>query len=67
MGLGRGWFATAVDLDYGYGHLGLARSLESLDLELAYYRADSRPVPSWGGVADGSWVLSVSLRREPSR
>ena len=62
LGLGRADFDTVLDADYTYGHLGAGRSFGRYDLELGYYRADSRPIPRWGAVAEGSWVLSLSAR-----
>lgn len=65
-GLGRAEFGAAPDFDYGYGHVGVARSIGRLDLELGYYHADARALPRWGAVVDGSWVLSLSYRRAES-
>lgn len=61
-GLGHGRFSSRREVDYSYGHLGAARALGRWDLGLAYYWSDSRPIPPWGEVIDGSWVLSVSVR-----
>ena len=61
---GVGWaeLDTPFDASYTYGHLGLGWSHRKLDLELGYYLTDSRPIPRWGEVADGRWVLSLAAR-----
>lgn len=61
-GIGRAELDTPFDTSYTYGHLGASWSHQGLDLELGYYRTDSRPIPRWGEVADGSWVFSLSAR-----
>ena len=61
-GIGRAELDTPFPTSYSYGHLGVGWSRHGLDLELGYYRSDSRPIPRWGGVADGSLVFSLSAR-----
>ncbi len=61
-GIGRAELDTPFDASYTYGHLGVGWSHQGLDLELGYYRTDSRPIPRWGEVADGRWVFSLSAR-----
>ena len=61
-GIGRAELDTPFPTSYTYGHLGVSWSHEGLDLELCYYRTDSRPIRRWGEVADGSWVFSLSAR-----
>ena len=61
-GIGRAELDTPFDASYTYGHLGVGWSHRGLDLELAYFQTDSRPIPRWGAVADGRWVFSLSVR-----
>lgn len=61
-GIGRAELDTPFDASYTYGHLGVGWSHQALDLELGYYWTDSRPIRRWGEVADGRWVLSLSVR-----
>ena len=61
-GVGRAELDTPFDTSYTYGHLGLGWSHQAGHLELGYYWTDSRPIPRWGEVADGSWVFSLSAR-----
>jgi uncharacterized protein (TIGR02001 family) len=61
-GIGRAELDTPFDASYTYGHLGVGWSHRGIDLELGYYRTDSRPIPRWGAVADGRLALSLSAR-----
>ncbi len=49
-------------LDYVYGHLAAGWTLGRFSLDLGYYESDGRSIPSWGEVADGTLVFSISAR-----
>ena len=61
-GIGRAELDTPFPTSYSYGHLGIGWSRHGFDFALGYYRSDSRPIPRWGSVADGSLVFSLSAR-----
>ena len=50
------------EFDYLYGHLAAGWSAGLFSLDLGYYGGGGQPIPPWGEVVDGSWVLSASAR-----
>ncbi len=47
---------------YSYGHAELGRTFGPISVSLGYYDSDAVPVPPWGEVVDGTWVLGITAR-----
>ena len=45
-----------------YGHAELDRTFGPLSVNLGYYDSDGAPIPPWGEVVDGTWVLGLTAR-----
>ncbi len=45
-----------------YGHAELGRTFGPISVNLGYYDSDGVPIPPWGEVVDGTWVLGITAR-----
>ncbi len=45
-----------------YGHAELGRTFGPISVNLGYYDSDAVPIPPWGEVVEGSWVVSLTAR-----
>ncbi len=45
-----------------YGHAELGRTFGPISVNLGYYDSDAAPIPPWGEVVDGTWVLGLTVR-----
>ncbi len=45
-----------------YGHAELGRTFGPISVKLGYYDSDGVPIPPWGEVVDGTWVLGITAR-----
>ena len=49
-------------VSYFYGHAELGRTFGPISVNLGYYDSDGAPIPPWGEVVDGTWVLGLTAR-----
>ena len=49
-------------VNHFYGHAEVGRTFDRISVNLGYYDSDGAPIPPWGEVADGTWVLGLTAR-----